>query len=79
MQDIITENSLVRVKLFTTDDTDLVNFMEERNNPLVRITEVETEKDGEETGMYWGEVADTKEPIPYALYYYDLYIPLKLK
>ena len=39
--------------------------------PVVRITEVE-EIDGEPTGMYWGEVADTKESIPYAMNYYDL-------
>ena len=55
----------------TTDDTDLADFIEERNNPVVRITEVE-ETDGEPTGMYWGEVADTKESIPYAMNYYDL-------
>ena len=72
MEDIITENSLVRVK-GTTEDTDLADFMEERNNPIVRITEVE-ETYGEQTGMYWGEIADTKESIPYALYYYDLYL-----
>ena len=73
MQDIITENSLVHV-IGTTEDTDLADFMEERNNPIVRITEVEKEIDGEQTGMYWGEVADTKESIPYALNYYDLYV-----
>ena len=28
----------------------------------------------EHTGMYWGEIADTKESIPYALNYYDLYL-----
>ena len=73
MEDIITENSLVHV-IGTTEDTDLADFMEERNNPIVRITEVEKEIDGEQTGMYWGEVADTKESIPYALNYYDLYV-----
>lgn len=75
MQDqdqIITKNSLVHVRWTTTDDTDLADFIEERNNPVVRITEVEEEIDGEPTGMYWGEVADTKESIPYAMNYYDL-------
>lgn len=73
MQDIITENSLVRVMWAITDDTDLADFIEERNNPVVRITEVE-EIDGEQTGLYWGEVAETKELIPYAMNYYDIYL-----
>lgn len=72
-QDIIMKNSLVRVKLFTTDDTDLADFIEERSNPVIRITEVE-EENGEQTGMYWGEIVDTKEPIPYAMNYYDIYL-----
>ncbi len=73
-QDIITKNSLVRVKLFTTEDTELADFIEERSNPVIRITEVEEEKNGEQTGMYWGEILYTKEPIPYAMNYYDIYL-----
>lgn len=71
MEYTILKNSLVHVMLAITDDTDLADFIEERNNPVVRITEVE-EIDGAQTGLYWGEIADTKEPIPYVMKYEDI-------
>ena len=66
----IRENTLVQVHL-STDDGDLADFIEDRGNPIIRITEVEREY-GQDTGVYWGEVESTGEPVDYALQYHDL-------